>query len=172
MSADFKTYIFPLLFFKRICDAWVEEYQEIVDQTGDEQLAWFPESHRFQIPENCHWNDVRTKANNVGAALQRAMREAEKANPDGLREGLQLYLAVLLRGRGMDSQTMTVHQMQPGLSAPASAAPMIRCSDSLPRGIWEVKDPTTSTRCGAFHAPARAHRHQVVLHAKARSAVR
>lgn len=83
-AADFKTYIFPLLFFKRICDVWDEEYQEIVDETGDEQLAWFPESHRFQIPEDCHWNDVRTKASNVGAALQRVMREIEKANPDTL----------------------------------------------------------------------------------------
>lgn len=83
-AADFKTYIFPLLFFKRICDVWDEEYQEIVDDTGDEQLAWFPESHRFQIPEDCHWNDVRAKAGNVGAALQRAMREIEKANPDTL----------------------------------------------------------------------------------------
>jgi type I restriction enzyme M protein len=83
-AADFKTYIFPLLFFKRICDVWDEEYQEIVDETGDEQLAWFPESHRFQIPEDCHWNDVRTKASNAGAALQRAMREIEKANPETL----------------------------------------------------------------------------------------
>jgi type I restriction enzyme M protein len=83
-AADFKTYIFPLLFFKRICDVWDEEYQEIVDETGDEQLAWFPESHRFQIPENCHWNNVRTKATNVGAALQHAMREIEKVNPDSL----------------------------------------------------------------------------------------
>jgi len=77
-------YIFPLLFFKRICDVWDEEFQEIVDETGDEQLAWFPGSHRFQIPEDCHWNDVRTKASNVGTALQRAMREIEKANPDTL----------------------------------------------------------------------------------------
>lgn len=83
-AADFKTYIFPLLFFKRICDVWDEEYQEIVDDTGDEQLAWFPESHRFQIPEDCHWNDVRTKASNVGAALQRAMREIERANSESL----------------------------------------------------------------------------------------
>lgn len=83
-AADFKTYIFPLLFLKRICDVWDEEYQEIVDETGDEQLAWFPESHRFQIPQNCHWNDVRSKATNVGAALQRAMREIEKANPETL----------------------------------------------------------------------------------------
>ena len=80
-AADFKTYIFPLLFFKRICD---DEYQEIVDDTGDEQLACFPESHRFQIPEDCHWNDVRGHATNVGTALQHAMRDIEKANPDAL----------------------------------------------------------------------------------------
>jgi len=58
-AADFKTYIFPLLFFKRICDVWDDEYQEIVDETGDEQLAWFPESHRFQIPED---SKLRTKS--------------------------------------------------------------------------------------------------------------
>lgn len=72
-AADFKTYIFPLLFFNRICDVWDEEYQENVDETGDEQLAYFPESRRFQIPEDCHWNGVRTKATNVGTALQNAM---------------------------------------------------------------------------------------------------
>ena len=83
-AADFKTYIFPLLFFKRICDVWDEEYKEIVADTGDAELALFPESHRFQIPDGCHWNDVRAVASNVGNALQRAMREIEKANPDTL----------------------------------------------------------------------------------------
>ena len=83
-AADFKTYIFPLLFFKRICDVWDEEYAEIVAETGDAELALFPESHRFQIPDECHWNDVRAVATNVGNALQRAMREIEKANPDTL----------------------------------------------------------------------------------------
>ena len=38
-AVDFKTYIFPLFFFKRICDVWDEEYQEIVDETG-EMSSW------------------------------------------------------------------------------------------------------------------------------------
>jgi hypothetical protein len=38
-AADFKTYIFPLLFFKRICDVWDEEYQEIVMNGGDAQAV-------------------------------------------------------------------------------------------------------------------------------------
>jgi len=83
-AADFKTYIFPLLFFKRICDVWDEEFEEIVADTGDAELALFPESHRFQVPDDCHWNSVRTKASNLGAALQRAMREIEKATPNTL----------------------------------------------------------------------------------------
>ena len=51
-AADFKTYIFPLLFFKRICDVWDEEYEEIVADTGNAELALFPESHRFH-PYRC-----------------------------------------------------------------------------------------------------------------------
>lgn len=42
-AADLKTDIFPLLFFKRICDLWDEEYAEIVEETGDAELALFPE---------------------------------------------------------------------------------------------------------------------------------
>ena len=83
-AADFKTYIFPLLFFKRICDVWDEEYQEIVDETGDEQLAWFPESHRFQIPEDCHWNDVRDQGEQCRrgpAARDAGDREGQPGHP-------------------------------------------------------------------------------------------
>jgi type I restriction enzyme M protein len=83
-AADFKTYIFPLLFFKRICDVWDDESREILDEGGDPELALFPESHRFQIPDYCHWEHVREKSINVGSALQWAMREIEKANPESL----------------------------------------------------------------------------------------
>lgn len=84
-AADFKTYIFPLLFFKRISDVFDEEIAEALEESdGDQQYALFPENHRFQIPEDCHWADVRRKTSNVGQGLQRAMREIEKANPDTL----------------------------------------------------------------------------------------
>ena len=49
-ASAFKTYIFPLLFFKRICDVYDEEVQELVEVTGDASLADFPETHPFQIP--------------------------------------------------------------------------------------------------------------------------
>ncbi len=84
-AADFKTYVFPLLFFKRISDVHDEEYQAaLAEAAGDEEYAQFPQNYRFQIPEDCHWEDVRAVATNVGQALQKAMRGIEKANPETL----------------------------------------------------------------------------------------
>ncbi|MDQ3747675.1 MAG: type I restriction-modification system subunit M [Acidobacteriota bacterium] len=84
-AADFKTYIFPVLFFKRISDAYDEEFALALEESdGDADFASFPENHRFQIPVNCHWQDVRVKTENVGAALQYAFREIEKANSRSL----------------------------------------------------------------------------------------
>ncbi len=81
---DWKGYILPLLFFKRISDVWDEETAEAVETYGDAEPTLFPEIHRFQVPEGCHWRDVRETPSNVGTALSRAMREIERANPDTL----------------------------------------------------------------------------------------
>jgi len=51
---------------------------------GDVEFAQFPENHRFQVPEGCHWQNVRAKSANIGHALQKAMRCIEQANPDTL----------------------------------------------------------------------------------------
>ena len=80
-AADFKQYIFPLLFFKRVSDLWDEEYKVALDESGgDLTYAEFAENHRFQIPTGCHWEDVRKKTVDVGAALQTALNGIEKAN--------------------------------------------------------------------------------------------
>jgi type I restriction enzyme M protein len=81
---DWKAYILPLLFFKRISDVWDEETAEAVALFGDADPVDFPEVHRFSVPEGCHWRDVRETPANVGAALSHAMREIERANPDTL----------------------------------------------------------------------------------------
>ena len=84
-AADFKTYIFPLLFFKRISDVYDEEVAVALEESGgDVAFAQFPENHRFQVPEGCHWEEVRAKSANIGHALQAAMRCIEQANPDTL----------------------------------------------------------------------------------------
>ena len=81
---DWKAYILPLLFLKRICDVWDEERAEAEEIFGDVEPVDFPEIHRFEVPEGCHWRDIRETPSNVGTALARAMREIERANPDTL----------------------------------------------------------------------------------------
>lgn len=77
---DWKSYILPLLFFKRICDVWDEEYAEMVETYGED----FADEHRFQVPRGCHWNNVRETPVNVGTALNNALRCIESANQEHL----------------------------------------------------------------------------------------
>lgn len=84
-AGDYKQYIFPLLFFKRVSDVYDEEFEQALQESdGDLEYAAFEENHRFQIPKGAHWNDVREVTTNVGVALQDAMRAIEKANPETL----------------------------------------------------------------------------------------
>jgi type I restriction enzyme M protein len=86
-AADFKQYIFPLLFFKRVSDLWDEEYKLALEESeNDLSYAEFAENHRFQIPKGCHWDDVRKKTLNVGDALQKALNGIEKANFEMLHD--------------------------------------------------------------------------------------
>ena len=84
-ASDFKTYIFPMMFFKRISDVYDEEIETALKESdGDIEYAQFPENHRFQVPEGCHWKDVREVSSNIGHALQKALRCIEQANSDRL----------------------------------------------------------------------------------------
>lgn len=84
-QADFKAYIFPLMFFKRISDVYLEEFAKALEESdGDHEYASFEENHRFAIPEGNLWDDVRARTENIGTALQTAFREIEKANPETL----------------------------------------------------------------------------------------
>ena len=87
-AGDYKQYIFPLLFFKRICDVYEEEFQKALEESdGDLEYAAFAENHHFIVPADAHWTQVRETTTNVGLAIQNAMRKIEKANPDTL-EGI------------------------------------------------------------------------------------
>jgi len=82
---EYKSYVTPILFFKRISDVYDEETQDALERSGgDEEYARFPENHSFDIPEGCHWKDVREVSENVGVAIVNAMNGIERANPDTL----------------------------------------------------------------------------------------
>lgn len=84
-QADFKQFIFPLMFFKRLSDVYLEEYGKALEESGgDHEFATFAENHRFTIPADALWDDVRERHDNVGQALVTAFRAIEQANPDTL----------------------------------------------------------------------------------------
>lgn len=83
-AGDYKQFIFPLVFLKRISDVYDEEHAAGLAAYGDEALADLPENHRFAIPGGAHWSDIRQVSTNVGAAIRQAMRDIESANPDML----------------------------------------------------------------------------------------
>ncbi|SDM02033.1 type I restriction enzyme M protein [Geodermatophilus siccatus] len=83
-AGDYKQFIFPLVFLKRLSDVYDEEHAAALEVYGDEELADLPENHRFAIPEGAHWKDIRATTRNKGATLLKAMRAIEAANPDSL----------------------------------------------------------------------------------------
>lgn len=85
-AGDYKQYIFPLLFFKRISDVYDEEFEKaLAESNGDLEYAAFTENHHFIVPQGAHWRDVRAVTTNVGLAIQNATRIIEQANPDTLQ---------------------------------------------------------------------------------------
>ncbi len=84
-AGDYKQFIFPLLFLKRLCDVHDEETAQALRASGgDAEFASFAENHRFQVPAEAHWREIRKETRNVGQAIQRAMRAIESANKDKL----------------------------------------------------------------------------------------
>lgn len=82
---EFKDYVTPILFFKRISDVYDEETQEALELSGgDEEFAAFDENHSFVIPEGCHWKDLRNASQDVGKIIVKAMNGIERANPGTL----------------------------------------------------------------------------------------
>ena len=65
-ASDYKTYIFPILFFKRICDVYDEEFEEVLAKVGNAELAREKIFHRIQVPVGSHWDDVFTKSHDIG----------------------------------------------------------------------------------------------------------
>lgn len=82
-AGAYKQYIFPLLFFKRLNDVYEEETALAIQENGPEADSW-EETHRFVLPKDARWDTVRQTTQDVGAAILRAFRAIEKANPDKL----------------------------------------------------------------------------------------
>ena len=79
-SGEYKSYIFGLLFFKRLSDVWEEEYEQKLSEYSDETLAADADDHPFDLPEGLRWADVRKHTTNIGEYLNDAFKAVEDAN--------------------------------------------------------------------------------------------
>ncbi len=83
--ADFKTYAFPVLFWKWISDTWDWEHAKAVADYGDGvDPIVEADYHKFDLPAGTHWREVTTKTANLGAHINKALGSIEQANPDSL----------------------------------------------------------------------------------------
>ena len=159
---DWKAYILPLLFFKRISDVWDEETAEAAVVFGDADPVDFPEVHRFNVPEGRHWRDVRETPVNVGAALSHAMREIERANPDTL---YRVFGAADWGNREMLTDEILKDLLE-GLSAVSLGNKAVSTDvlgDAYEYLIGKFADITKRKKAGEFYTPRSVVRMMVEL---------
>ena len=67
-AADYKRYILPLLFLKRISDRYDEETEKGLP-------------HQFEVPKEAHWQVIDRCTDDLGQAINKALEALETANP-------------------------------------------------------------------------------------------
>jgi type I restriction enzyme M protein len=79
-SSDYKKYIFGLLFYKRMSDVWDEEFNSVMKEYNDEDIARADYNHRFQVPKDCRWEKITEQAENIGQKLNDIFDKLANAN--------------------------------------------------------------------------------------------
>ncbi len=69
-AADYKNYIFGLLFLKRLSDVFDEEAERLFRETKNKKIAYEePDEHEFFVPPKARWSSLTKLTNNFGDAL-------------------------------------------------------------------------------------------------------
>ena len=80
-SSDYKTYIFGLLFLKRLSARFEEEAEKLIAKGFSETVAWRdPDEHEFFVPDRARWGAIQKQATNIGEALNKACVALEEQN--------------------------------------------------------------------------------------------
>ena len=80
-SADYKNYIFSILFLKRLSDRFDEEIQDAVASGVPRETALADrDEHEFFVPESARWEAIAAASMNLGETLNIASHAIEEAN--------------------------------------------------------------------------------------------
>jgi len=84
-AADYKNYIFGLLFLKRLSDVFDEEVEKIIADTANKKIAYEDHDyHDFFVPKKARWNYLKSLTQNIGEAINKANDFLEEENPESL----------------------------------------------------------------------------------------
>lgn len=88
-SADYKSYIFGLLFLKRLSDRFDEETENLIEEKGvpEDVAREDKDFHEFYIPEKAHWSHIQKQDRDIGAAINKAFEMIEDEN-DNIEQGV------------------------------------------------------------------------------------
>ncbi|MFP4028465.1 MAG: N-6 DNA methylase [Candidatus Brocadiia bacterium] len=87
-SSDYKSYIFGLLFLKRLSDRYEEEAEELIEEGIPEKIAFDDEDlHTFYLPPRARWEHVQKQNRDIGATINKAFEEVENRN-DTIENGV------------------------------------------------------------------------------------
>src|SRR5436189_2791709 len=75
-------YMLPLLFYKRLSDVWVHEYNQALKKYNSSEAAKQKFVHRFVVPDGSLWDDVRKDTKNLGQKLNNVLEKVVKSNPE------------------------------------------------------------------------------------------
>jgi type I restriction enzyme M protein len=82
-AGSYKNYLFPLIFYKRICDVYDEEYKAALEESdNDVEYAANRDNHKFVISPEAHWNTIRDTPSDIGIAITHALKKIESENRD------------------------------------------------------------------------------------------
>ena len=76
-SSDYKTYIFGLLFLKRLSDRFEEEAEKLIAEGVSETVAWTdPDEHQFFVPDRARWGRIQRTATKHRRGAEQGVRGA------------------------------------------------------------------------------------------------
>ena len=92
-AADYKSYIFSILFLKRLSDRFDEEVETAVNDRGvpRETALADPDEHEFFVPDFARWDVIASKAMGLGETLNVSSFAVEDTNTgrlDGVLTGV------------------------------------------------------------------------------------
>jgi len=81
-AADYKNYIFGMLFLKRLSDVFDEELERLKNEKHVDLKD--PDNYSFYVPERAHWSHLKTLTQNLGEVINKANDALEERNQETL----------------------------------------------------------------------------------------